>query len=268
MVPLLANKFSLFIPELPGYGISSASTTSNSRLTIAMTLLEALSDSFSIGASDQKRKVILGGHDRGARICHRLAVSFPQDQSLDLVAVVLLDIVPTKAQWDNFANPAVSMGYFHWPFLANVDVAVPMIKAFGGGNWARGSLANLAGSHPVGRSRLLEQDGGAEVYAALFDKEETLIGTCEDYKAGSKEEYEDQKEDQAAGRKINVPTLVMFSQAKLGKTADVAATWKDWIASRVPYEGVGVGDGVGHYLPEEAADAVSDKILQFMEKYA
>lgn len=64
-----------------------------------------------------KRRVILIGHDRGARICHRLAVDasmglFPDD--LELLGLVMLDIVPTVVQFESFADPAVAAATFHW----------------------------------------------------------------------------------------------------------------------------------------------------------
>jgi pimeloyl-ACP methyl ester carboxylesterase len=207
--------------------------------------------------------VILGGHDRGARISHRLAVSRADFPALEIIGAVLIDIVPTKTQWDKFANPAVSKGYFHWPFLANVELAVKMLRAYGGANWCRDQHYRITTSE-VGRRRM-ESDGAVEVYAALFQKEETLRYSCEDYAAGAEPEYAQQAEDQTAGRKIDVPVMVMFSDAMLGSRIDVATEWEDWIAEGTPYRPVPVGDGYGHYLPEEAYDIVAENILSFVE---
>src|SRR5271170_1288762 len=118
IVPTLKDKVSLFVPELPGYGISTACKT-HTKKAVGSALLEAMESVFAI-SKGARRKVILGGHDRGARICHRLAVDRADFPNLDILGVVLLDIIPTKAQWDAFANPSVCTGYFHWPLLANV----------------------------------------------------------------------------------------------------------------------------------------------------
>jgi pimeloyl-ACP methyl ester carboxylesterase len=86
---------------------------------VGSALLEALETVFQISRKS-RRRVILGGHDRGARICHRLVVDKDDFPNLEVIGTILLDIVPTKVQWEAFANPKIAVGYFHWPFLANL----------------------------------------------------------------------------------------------------------------------------------------------------
>lgn len=213
------------------------------------------------------RNLILAGHDRGARICHRLTVdkdSLPP--ALHLVGTILLDIIPTKAQWDKFSNPDIAQGYFHWPLLANVNFATKMLMAYGGGNWARDANTRLTGRSEQSAARMAA-DGAVEVYAALFEKEETLRCSCEDYASGARPEYGEQEADQKAGRKIEVPVVVVFSAEGLGRRIDVEGEWRDWVAEGVVYEAVSVGPGVGHYLPEEAHEVVAEKMLEFLGKY-
>lgn len=240
-------------------------TNDYSKKSAGTAILQALASIFSITPSSP-RKAILGGHDRGARVCHRLVVDkaeFISSLGLDISATFLLDILPTKVQWELFANPAIAQGYFHWPLLANVELAVQVIGAFGGGKWVRGGL-RLAGNEE-GLRRIMA-DGAVDVYAGLFEKEETIRGSCEDYKAGAKREFDEQVEDQKNGRKIEVPVLVMFSNVGIGSKSDVAATWKEWVREGTPLEVVGV-EGHGHYLPEEAHDIVSAKVVEFLDKY-
>lgn len=178
-----------------------------------------------------------------------------------MLATILLDIVPTKTQWDAFSNPSISRGYFHWPLLANVELALKMLTAYGGGNWVRDQHFRITSSS-VGKERI-QADGAVEVYAALFEKEETLRYSCEDYAAGAEEEYELQAEDQRLGRKIDVPVLIMFSKNMLGKRIDVAGEWREWVAEGTRYEAVGVEE-YGHYLPEEAYDVVGREMGKFI----
>lgn len=264
VIPKLTKEVSLFVPELPGYGISSPAASSAPR-DIGGALLEALQSVFKLSA-ESPRRLILGGHDRGARICHRLAVSKAEFPFVKVIGAILMDIVPTKVQWDNFSNPAVATGYFHWPLLANVEVAVQMIKAYGGAQWCRNGHLRLVGSKE-GLAKI-QSDGAVDIHAELFEEEETLQYTCEDYAAGAAPEYKKQEDDQTAGLKIDVPTLVMFSQKNLGAKMDVAEIWKDWIKPGVWYEPVALGDGVGHYVPEEGHDVVSEKVLQFLKQHS
>ncbi|KAJ9610289.1 hypothetical protein H2200_005066 [Cladophialophora chaetospira] len=278
VVPLLHGKVSLFVPELPGYGISTpivGDATVNTKRSVGTALLEALADVFDTKSSSGPRKIILGGHDRGARLCHRLSVDFshPPESSknsykglnLTVIGTILLDIVPTKEQWNKFSDPVIAQGYFHWPMLANAELATQMISAFGGANWARGAHTRIAGPNPLSQERITK-DGALDIYAELFDKEETLYYSALDYAAGAAPEATEQEEDQKAGRKVGVPLLVFFSKAKLGARTDVEGIWKDWVGKGVDYEGVGVGEGYGHYLPEEAYDIVVPKIEEFLKK--
>jgi hypothetical protein len=276
----LHGKISLFVPELPGYGISTpivGDATVNTKRSVGTALLESLASVFNTKSSSTPRQVIIGGHDRGARISHRLSVDFshpPQqspnlynDLNITVIGTLLLDILPTKEQWTAFSNPAVAQGYFHWPMLANAQLATDLISAYGGANWARGGHIRIAGPNPKALERI-SKDGALDIYAELFDSKETLYYSALDYAAGAAPEASEQEEDQKAGRKVGVPLLVFFSKAKLGATADVAGIWKAWVGEGVQYEGIGVGEGYGHYLPEEAYDIVVPKIEEFIKKVA
>jgi len=232
---------------------------------VGSALLESLESVFNI-PEGAKRRVILGGHDRGARICHRLAIDKLGFSNLDIVAAVLMDIVPTKAQWEAFSDPATAVNYFHWPLLANVELAVEMIEAYGGDKWARSSFMRIQGPNEEGQKRFAAH-GAHDVYAALFKKRETLIGSCQDYASGAAPEAAEQAEDMRNGRKLEVPTMVLFSTAKLGAKLDVAGIWKDWIAEGTKYKAVGIGNGHGHYLPEEGPGDVVAALNDWLEPY-
>ena len=277
VVLLLHGKVSLFVPELPGYGISTpivGDASKNTKRSVGSALIEALARVFKTKSSSSPRKVILGGHDRGARICHRLSVDFSHPPSntsplyeglnLAVIGTILLDIIPTKEQWAVFSDPVLCQGYFHWPLLANAELATDMISAYGGANWARGAHTRIMGPNPKSQERITK-DGALDIYASLFDSRDTLYYSALDYAAGAAPEADEQVEDQKAGRKVGVPLLVMFSKAKLGARTDVAKVWKGWVAEGVSYEGVGVGEGYGHYLPEEAFDIVVPKIEEFLK---
>lgn len=258
MIPQLKDKVSLFVPELPGYGISTPCKV-HSKKEVGTALLEALTAVFKPGP----REVILGGHDRGARITHRLAVD-KDDYDLNIIGCVMLDIIPTKAQWDAFSNPIICSGYFHWPLLANVQLAVKMLEAFGGGNWCRAIHSRITGGNEEGRRRVFS-DNAVEIYAEQFDKHETLVGSCEDYEQGSAPEAAAQAEDQKNGKKIKIPALVMWSKANLGARIEVDKVWEDWVQPG-KLKAIGVGDGYGHFLPEEAPDELSSAILAFLKE--
>lgn len=221
-------------------------------------LLETLRSSFKDG---EARPIVWCSHDRGARIGHRvLASRVPGSENI--VSAVFMDIVPTLEQWRAFSNPAASVAYFHWPFLATPH-APDSILAMGGDRFCRMMLDGAAGRSDSGRSKL-QADGAYEHYCTLFAKEETIRGSCADYADGGVDETRQQDADQKAGRRVRVPTMVLYSADSLGRMHDVEACWKPWVEAEL--ECVGIGDGIGHYLPESAPEAVNQHVLQWIEK--
>jgi pimeloyl-ACP methyl ester carboxylesterase len=255
----------LFVPQLPGYGVSTLPPPGqHTKRAVGGAILEALTSVFNIRPNNNSsRKIILIGHDRGARIAHRLAVGDAFPAHLKLTSLILMDIVPTKVQWESFSNPRAGAAYFHWPFLANVDLATQMIEAYGGDNWCRDLLVRGQGSSLEGQASFAA-NGAYDVYATNFKKRDAIMGSCEDYQCGSALEVDEQSEDMERGRKIKVPTLVMFSEKYLGRMHDVAHVWKDWVAEGVQYKARSIGGGRGHYLPEEDPQQIGDLVLQWV----
>lgn len=94
LIPLLPSDAPIFAPDLPGYGASGL-IEKYDKLTVGTTLLAALRTEAKRTSSNPPSTipVVLIGHDRGARIAHRLAVSGAE--GIDILGVALLDIVRT-----------------------------------------------------------------------------------------------------------------------------------------------------------------------------
>ncbi|MGI8872997.1 MAG: alpha/beta fold hydrolase, partial [Egibacteraceae bacterium] len=66
--------------------------------------------------------------------------------------------------------------------------------------------------------------------------------------------------DRAAGRRTACPTLALWSaRDELPRWFDVLAVWRRW-AGQVSGHGI----DAGHFLAEEAPDAVADALLDFL----
>lgn len=164
-----------------------------------------------------------------------------------------------------------------------------MILSFGGRNWCRTQLTRIQGSNKDGQTRFAA-DGALELYSELFDREETVRCTCEDYASGAAPEVAEQEEDMRAdpARKIQVPTLVMWSEGGLGAKfsskdskeggeegkggwdgvgGGVAGIWKRWVGDGVELRAVPIGEGYGHYLPEEAAPVVVREVQGWIGRF-
>jgi pimeloyl-ACP methyl ester carboxylesterase len=205
------------------------------------------------------------GHDRGARICHRLAVANPSPH-FKILGSVFLDIVPTLIQWQTFSTPTTSIGSFHWPFLANVEFAVPIIMAQGGDVFIRTCLERWLGKGREARTNF-EKDDAIAVYAEFFKKESVIRATCDDYRAGGKEDIEEQLSDQKEGRKIDGNVLSVYSAEYLGRRYDLKKVWSEWISGKGSLEVLGIGGGVGHFVAEEAPGGTASAIISFYDKH-
>src|SRR5262245_22136746 len=111
VAPALAARFSLIIPDLPGYGWSDAPPSDAAhepytKRAMAAAMIEAME---ALGHV----RFRLAGHDRGGRVAYRLALDHPG--RLERLAV--LDIVPTWAMWHRM-DARLAMRAWHWMFLA------------------------------------------------------------------------------------------------------------------------------------------------------
>lgn len=266
LVPLLPPDIPLFIPDIPGYGRSAPLSVPHSKVNQGGAILYTLS---TILPPSIEVPIILVGHDRGARICHRLAVDNAPNSYLPILGVVLLDIVPTLVQWATFADPKASVGTFHWPFLANVHLATTMIQAQGGDVWARTCLDRWVGKLDIGVAKSREQ-GAMDVYEDFFKNDSVVRATCDDYRAGAEEDVQLQEEDQKMGRKVDMNVLAIYSKDYLGKRYHVRKIWEEWMKDDSLYklEVLPIGGGVGHFIAEEASEEVAAAVLGFYNKCA
>lgn len=121
------------------------------------------------------------------------------------------------------------------------------------------------GSKSPGAATFNENDA-VEHYAALFDKPEVIKGSCADYAAGAYEDVEEQEKDQKVGRKVGIPLVVVYSAGNLGRMHDVDSIWQNWVSDGSELKIVGIGEGYGHYLPEECPERVVELIEEWVGK--
>ena len=246
---------------MPGYGRSSPLSGSHDKRSTGQAILKTLQ---SLLTHSNKQPIIIAGHDRGARICHRLAVDQADYSRFSIRGAILLDIVPTSIQWKTFGIAAASVGSFHWPFLANVEVATEMIKAQGGDAFVRTCLNRWVGKSDHGFAKFKENDSIA-IYANSFKYESVIRATCDDYRAGAHEDIQLQDEDQKAGRKVDIDILALYSTDYLGKRYDLKQVWQEWMGNGKLEVG-GFGGGVGHFIAEETPEEAASAILSFYNK--
>jgi haloacetate dehalogenase len=109
VAPVLAERFTLVVPDLPGYGASrglAPTPEAYSKRNLAAVMVELMD---GLG----HRRFALAGHDRGGRIGYRLALDHPGV----LTRFAPVDILPTLEVWEAMDWQA-ALGGYHWLLLA------------------------------------------------------------------------------------------------------------------------------------------------------
>ena len=111
VAPQLAEKFSLIIADLPGYGWSDMpdsdeNHTPYTKRAMANVMIEAMERLGHVHFA-------LAGHDRGGRVSYRLALDHPGRLS----KLAVLDILPTYDYWERMSR-LYALRIWHWAFLA------------------------------------------------------------------------------------------------------------------------------------------------------
>lgn len=224
IAPKLAERVTLIIPDLRGYGRSDKPQLGDySKRRMALDLIGVMD---ALG----HREFLLAGHDRGARVSRRLA----KDHPAHVQKLAILDIVPTAYIFANL-NPQRAKNLWHWFALA-LDYPAPEIL-----------LGPQAGAFVRGGAGLAKAEAAAvEDYVATNATAEAFHAMCQDYRAGAGVDLAHDAAD--AAMKLTMPTLVLWGEKSqsTGLAFDVPAAWA------VEGEAIQFASlPCGHFLPEE-----------------
>jgi len=244
LAPRLAREFTVVIPDQRGYGDSSKppagpDNENYSKRALALDQVETMA---ALGFE----RFAIAGHDRGARVAHRLA----RDHGERIERLALLDIVPTLYRFETIDQKAATSSW-HWLFL---------IQPRGFPERLIGAEAEFFLLHQL--STLLRDpaklapDEFAE-YLRCFKNPETIRATCDEYRAGASIDLEHDRADR--GRKLAMPLLMLWgNRSSQGSGYDVLAVWRDH-ADDVRGHAI----DSGHFIPEEAPDDAYRSLREF-----
>lgn len=245
VAPMLAERFTLVMPDLRGYGRSRGPAPDAAHLHYSKRAMAA--DMAALMSGLGFERFGLAGHDRGGRVGYRLCLDHPAR----VTRFCPIDIIPTLDAWERMdADKAIST--YHWQFLA-VPAPVPEKLIGADPDFYYGHLLDRWAGY---RDRLAPE--AVADYLAQFRDPAVIAATCADYRAGASVDRWHDAEDRAAGRRIACPVLVLWGRGYLAsKAASPAAIWRDW-AMEVSEVALDCGHFVVEEEPEKAAAALGD----------
>ena len=252
VAPALAQSFTVVLSDLRGYGDSSKPESDPLHQTYSFRAMAA--DQAALMASLGFDQFSVAGHDRGARVTHRLCL----DHADRVLQAAVLDIAPTLAMYES-TDMAFAMAYYHWFFLTQPAPLPERLIGADPGFYLRSKLIAWSGIPAAAMERVFSKGAMAE-YERCFREPATIHGSCEDYRAAAGVDLEHDRADRAADRKIGCPLLVLWgNRGLIGKTYDVLEVWRQVSAAEVS----GSALPCGHFLAEEAPTESLERMRAF-----
>ena len=244
---LLADHFTVVAPDLRGYG-DSGKPPSDGDLSVYCKRTTA-QDQVEVMAELGFQSYRVAGHDRGARVGHRMALDHPRR----VKSFTSLDVVPSQAAFDSM-DANLAFAWFHWHLMRQPSPLPETLIS----NSAKTYLDFLLESWTAVEGAITDE--AYSEYLRCFSNPETIRGTCMDYRSI---ELDLQHDEADRGRKLTCPVLVLWAgnMAKrpgwqVGVRLNMLDTWRE----RATDVRGGPID-CGHFLPEEAPDEVTDQLL-------
>ncbi|MDD3009164.1 MAG: alpha/beta hydrolase [Arcobacter sp.] len=243
VVEKLSKNYYVVCPDLRGYGDSSKPKGDEKHLTYSKKSMAK--DIITLMKKLGFDEFFVAGHDRGARVTHRMCLDYPKN----ILKACVMDITPTYHMFKN-TNQTFATGYYHWFFLIQPDFLPETMIGNNPRYYLEEKLKRWSAKDFVFDKKAVDE------YVSCFDKE-SIHATCEDYRAGASIDMSDDEKDR--NRKISTPLLVLWGEKGfVNRTYDVLNVWKEY-ALDVSGEAL----DCGHFLPEEKPKEVSQKLKEF-----
>lgn len=250
IAPTLAQKYTVIATDLRGYGDSSKPKGLSDHSNYSKRVMAQ--DQVSVMQKLGFEKFHIIGHDRGARVCHRLMLDHPEK----VLTCSMMDILPTLDMYEQ-TNCEFATKYWHWFFYIQ---AYDFPERFLGADpeyFIRNNLLKKA--TPEAQKNF--PDDVLQEYIRHYSDPATVHGISEDYRASASIDLEHDKQDRPYT--IKTPLLVLWgANGVVGNIWNVLEGWQKYACD---VQGFGVPD-CGHFVPEEKPKIVLEALLKFLEE--
>jgi haloacetate dehalogenase len=237
---LVEAGYAVVVPDMRGYGQSSKPAvledhSQQSKRAVAGDLAALM------GRLGHTSYVVVG-HDRGALVALRLALDHPDH----VRRLAVLDGVPVIEHLDR-CDARFARAWYHWFFFAVPDKPERAINA-DPLTWY---------NHDADR---MGHEAHAEWVEAVSNPD-TVRAMLEDYRAGLGIDVEHERADRHAGRMIECPTLMLWSEHDDLEElhGDPIEIWRTWSTD---VRGGPIDSG--HHVAEDNPEALSAELTDFL----
>lgn len=240
VAPLLVQRgFTVVCPDLRGYGRSRGPAPSSDHN--AHSKRAAAGDLMGVMHVLGHRRFALAGHDRGSYVALRLALDHPES----VTSLALLDCIPISEHLSRITAEFAAR-WWHWFFFAQPDIPERVINA-DPDSWYHGDPDAMG-------------QGNYDEWRNATRNPEVVRAMLEDYRAGLTVDRQHEEADRAAGNRLQLPLLALWSQRDDIEDlyGDPLVIWRDW-ADDVRGHSI----DSGHHMAEEAPDALAVSLADF-----
>ena len=243
VAPVLAERFTVVCSDLRGCGDSSKPAGDPEHLNYSKRTMAQ--DQVEVMQALGFQKFAIVGHDRGARVAHRLAL----DHTDKVTKLALLDIIPTSVAFER-VDKEMATAAFNWFFSIQPDNLPERLIGAQPVFYLRWLLDHWAGTKGA-----LAEEAVAE-YERCFDGD-TIRATCEEFRAAASIDLVHDESDKSS--RLACPTLVLWSAISMWAKHDILNVWR----ARVR-DVQGFALDCGHFLPEEDPERTISELIRFL----
>jgi haloacetate dehalogenase len=247
IAPRLAQDFTVVCTDLRGYGDSSKPPGGGDHSDYSFRAMAQ--DQVEVMQALGFDKFYAAGHDRGARVLHRMCL----DHEDKVLKAGFMDMLPqhhllnnVTRQWGKFS--------WHWFFMIQAyPTPERMMEADPEFFILRKLSKTDQGTKFFGPEALAD-------YIRCIKNPEVIHAMCEDYRATFGIDLDMDTADYDAGRRVNTPSLILWGEkGGVGRNHNAAEVW-------ARYNNHIVKTGTvpsGHYLQEECPDETYEALRSF-----
>jgi haloacetate dehalogenase len=247
MADRLAQQFHVVAADLRGYG-DSVGPEDGGENHVNYSFRAMAQDQVEVMEQLGYRSFFVAGHDRGARVTHRMAL----DHADRVQRAAVIDIVPSHHIWTH-VNKGWATKSWHWLFMAQPYDLPERMMASVPPDWYMERKLSKPG---IGLGYMAPE--AFSEYVRCFTWK-TIRGSCEDYRACATIDFAMDDADFKAAHKVACPLLAIWGgRSHTGQVyGNLLPIWRAY-ADDVQ----GGPMDCGHYVPEEAPQPTLDWILK------